>query len=63
MAKTLEFSQIDLADRRAVERVVMRYRTSTMSRADLVRRLSSLGFERDSVVRYAGLLDSTIDAL
>ena len=63
MIRTLEFSEIDLADRRAVERVVTRYRTSTISRADLIRRLSTLGYERDSVVRYVCLVESTIDGL
>lgn len=61
MAKTLEYSELDLSDRRSVEQLVTRYRNGSMSRSDFLRRLGRLGYERESVLRYAGLVESTFD--
>ena len=58
--KILEHSQIDDADRRAIERIVECYRINTLTRHDIVSKITLLGFEKDSVERYVSLLDSTL---
>ena len=61
MLKMLDYSNLDLADRRSVERVVEGFRTRSMSRTGLVRGLVPLGYAEDGVVRYVDLVEATLD--
>lgn len=59
--KTLEHTQLSPNERARIEVQVDRYRNNILTTSSFFHNLCRLGYEPESVRRYIGLVDSTLD--